>query len=102
METASLFRDMLMHANTPARNAQCTPKHHQFIRFLTTAAMPRLNAEQRNQAIGRFHAGQWLMDIARDLNCPIRKQLRVQYNTTPTRQLTVPELHRQDHPQIQL
>jgi hypothetical protein len=34
-----------------------------------TEAMPRLNPQQREQAIGRLHAGQPAKVIANDFNC---------------------------------
>jgi hypothetical protein len=49
-----------------------------------TEAMPRLNPQQREQAIGRLHAGQPARVIANDFNCNIRsiERLRVRYNAT--------------------
>ena len=49
-----------------------------------TEAMPRLNPQQREQAIGRLHAGQPARVIANDFNCNVRKieRLRVRYNAT--------------------
>jgi hypothetical protein len=49
-----------------------------------TEAMPRLNPQQREQAIGRLHAGQPTRVIANDLNCNVRtiERLRVRYNAT--------------------
>ena len=49
-----------------------------------TEAMPRLNPQQREQAIGRLHAGQPARVIANDFNCNVRtiERLRVRYNAT--------------------
>ena len=49
-----------------------------------TEAMPRLNPQQREQAIGRLHAGQHARVIANDFNCNVRtiERLRVRYNAT--------------------
>jgi FixJ family two-component response regulator len=49
-----------------------------------TEAMPRLNPQQREQAIGRLHAGQPARVIANDFNCNVRtiEHLRVRYNAT--------------------
>jgi hypothetical protein len=35
-------------------------------------AMPRLNPQQREQAIGRLHAGQPASVITNDFNCNVR------------------------------
>jgi hypothetical protein len=42
-------------------------------------AMPRLNPQQREQAIGRLHAGQPASVITNDFNCNVRtiERLRV-------------------------
>ena len=47
-------------------------------------AMPRLNRQQRDQAIGRLHAGQAARVIANDFNCSIRtiERLRQRFNAT--------------------
>jgi DNA invertase Pin-like site-specific DNA recombinase len=47
-------------------------------------AMPRLNPQQREQAIGRLHAGQPARVIANDFNCNVRtiERLWVRYNAT--------------------
>ena len=49
-----------------------------------TEAMPRLNPQRREQAIGRLHAGQPARVIANDFNCNVRtiERLRVRYNAT--------------------
>jgi len=49
-----------------------------------TEAMPRLNPQQREQAIGRLHAGQPARVIANDFNCNVRaiERLWVRYNAT--------------------
>ena len=49
-----------------------------------TEAMPRLNLQQREQAICRLHAGQPARVIANDFNCNVRtiECLRVRYNAT--------------------
>ena len=49
-----------------------------------TKAMPRLNPKEREQAIGRLHAGQPARVIANDFNCNVRtiERLRVRYNAT--------------------
>jgi hypothetical protein len=49
-----------------------------------TEAMPRLNPQQREQAIGRLHAGQPARVIANDFNCNVRTTecLWVRYNAT--------------------
>ena len=49
-----------------------------------TEAMPRLNPQQREQAIGRLHVGQPARVIANDFNCNVRaiERLRVRYNAT--------------------
>ena len=49
-----------------------------------TEAMPRLNHEQREQAIGRLHAGQSARQIANHFNCSTRtiERLRIRFNTT--------------------
>ena len=46
--------------------------------------MPRLSRQQREQAIGRLHAGQAARVIANDFNCSIRtiERLRQRYNAT--------------------
>jgi hypothetical protein len=47
-----------------------------------TEAIPRLNPQQREQAIGRLHAGQPARVIANDFNCNVRtiERLRIRYN----------------------
>ena len=55
--------------------------------------MPRLNPQQREQAMGRLHAGQPARVIANDFNCNVRtiERLRVRYNATNDRpQVTTP------------
>ena len=49
-----------------------------------TEAMPRLNPQQREQAIGRLYAGQPASVIANDFNCNVRtiECQRVRYNAT--------------------
>ena len=49
-----------------------------------TEAMPRLNPQQREQAIGRLHAKQPARVIDNDFNCNVRtiERLRVRYNAT--------------------
>ena len=49
-----------------------------------TEAMTCLNPQQREQAIGRLHAGQPARVIANDFNCNVRtiEHLRVRYNAT--------------------
>ena len=49
-----------------------------------TEATPRLNPQQREQAICRLHAGQPARVIANDFNCNVRtiECLRVRYNAT--------------------
>ena len=51
--------------------------------------MPRLSRQQREQAIGRLHAGQAARVIANDFNCSTRtiERLRQRYNATA--QMTV-------------
>ena len=46
--------------------------------------MPRLSRQQREQAIGRLHAGQAARVIANDFNCSTRtiERLRQRYNAT--------------------
>ncbi|XP_046583081.1 uncharacterized protein LOC124290425 [Haliotis rubra] len=58
--------------------------YRSFSRFQTTAAMPRLTRDQRQQAIGRLHAGQRATVIANDFNCSVRtiERLRQRFNTT--------------------
>jgi hypothetical protein len=49
-----------------------------------TEGMPRLNPQQREQAIGRLHAGQPARVIANDFNYNVRtiERQRVRYNAT--------------------
>ena len=49
-----------------------------------TETMSCLNPQQREQAIGRLHAGQPARVIANDFNCNVRtiEHLRVRYNAT--------------------
>ena len=49
-----------------------------------TEAIPHLNPQQREQAIGRLHSGQPARVIANDFNCNVRtiEHLRVRYNAT--------------------
>jgi hypothetical protein len=49
-----------------------------------TEAMPRLNPQQSEQAIGRLYAGQPSRAIANDFNCNVQtiECLRVRYNAT--------------------
>ena len=49
-----------------------------------TEGMPRLNPQQREQAIVRLHSGQPARVIANDFNCNVRtiEHLRVRYNAT--------------------
>ena len=49
-----------------------------------TEAMPRLNPQQREQAIGRLHVGQPARVIVNDFNCNVRtiERLRVRYIAT--------------------
>ena len=51
--------------------------------------MPRLSRQQREQAIGRLHAGQAARVIANDFNCSTRT-MEVYVNVTmqPTAQMT--------------
>ena len=51
---------------------------------LKREAMPRLSRHQREQAIGRCHAGQGARVIANDFNCSTRtiERLRQSYNAT--------------------
>ena len=48
-----------------------------------TEGMPRLNPQQREQAIGRLQAGQPARVIANDFNCNVRTIERLRYATTP-------------------
>ena len=52
-----------------------------------TEAKPRLNPQQREQAIDRLHAGQPARVIANDFNCNVRtiERLPVRYNATNDR-----------------
>jgi hypothetical protein len=65
-----------------------------------TEAMPHLNPQQREQAIGRLHAGQPSKVIANDFNCNVRtmERLRVRYNATNSTndqpQVTTPRQNR--------
>ena len=52
--------------------------------WFESEAMPRLSRQQREQAIGRLHAGQAARVIANDFNCSIRtiERLRQRFNAT--------------------